>query len=131
MTLNELNARVALDEDSRHQFKQGIQSPNALSAEMAAFANSEGGMILLGMANDGFLPGLSHADVSWFNQMISNIAAQHVRSPLPVQTDNVAREHRRLVADFCPSACYTYLHNTVERFTHKYGRSASPLSLIW
>jgi ATP-dependent DNA helicase RecG len=82
-----LQAQVALGEDSRRQFKQDMQSPDALAAEMAAFANSEGGVILLGVADDGSLPGLSLADVSRLNQMISNVAAQHVRSPLTVQTE--------------------------------------------
>ena len=41
MTLSELNAQVALGEDSRRQFKQDIQSPDALAAEMAAVANSD------------------------------------------------------------------------------------------
>ena len=86
---------------------------------MAAFANSEGGVILLGVADDGSLPGLSLADVPRLNQMISNVAAQHICRPLTVPTANMALEHRRLVADFCPSACYTYLF-TVERFTHKH-----------
>jgi ATP-dependent DNA helicase RecG len=97
MTLNELKAQVALGEDSRRQFKQDMQSPDALAAEMAAFANSEGGMILLGVADDGSLPGLSLADVSRLNQMISNVAAQHVRSPLTVLTENVELENGRLV----------------------------------
>ena len=97
MTLSELQAQVALGEDSRRQFKQDMQSPDALTAEMAAFANSEGGVILLGVADDGSLPGLSLADVSRLNQMISNVAAQHIRSPLTVQTENVDLENGRLV----------------------------------
>ena len=97
MTLSELQAQVALGEDSRRQFKQDMQSPDALAAEMAAFANSEGGVIFLGVADDGSLPGLSLADVSRLNQMISNVAAQHVRSPLTVQTENVDLENGRLV----------------------------------
>ena len=80
--LSELKAQVALGEDSRRQRKQDMQSPDALAAEMAAFANSEGGVIFLGVADDGSLPGLSLADVSRLNQMISNVAAQHVCSPL-------------------------------------------------
>ena len=96
MTLSELKAQVALGEDSRRQFKQDMQSPDALAAEMAAFANSEGGVIFLGVADDGSLPGLSLADVSRLNQMISNVAAQHVRSPLTVQTENVDLENGRL-----------------------------------
>ena len=97
MTLSELQAQVGLGEDSRRQFKQDMQSPDALAAEMAAFANSDGGVLFLGVADDGSLPGLSLADVSRLNQMISNVAAQHVRSPLTVQTENVELENGRLV----------------------------------
>ena len=60
-----------------------------LAAEMAAFANSEGGTIFLGVADDGSLAGLSRADVKRLNQLIGNAASQHVRSPLAVQTENV------------------------------------------
>ena len=59
MTLSELQAQVALGEDSRRQFKQDMQSPDALAAEMAAFANSEGGVVFLSVADDGSLPGFS------------------------------------------------------------------------
>jgi hypothetical protein len=69
-------------------------------------------VIFLGVADDGPLPGLSLADVSRLNQMISNVAVQHVLSPLTVHTDNVALEHGRLVADFYPSACYIYLQHS-------------------
>jgi ATP-dependent DNA helicase RecG len=109
MTLSELTAQVALGEDSRRQFKQDRQSPDALAAEMAAFANFEGGVISLGVTADSSLPGLSPADVSRLNQLISTVAAQHVCSPLTVQTANVALKHGRLVADFCPLDCYTCL----------------------
>ena len=51
MTLSELQAQVGFGEDSRRQFKQDMQSPDALAAEMAAFPNSEGGVIFLGVAD--------------------------------------------------------------------------------
>ena len=107
-----------------------MQSPDALAAEMAAFANSDGSVILLGVANDGSLPGLSRADVSRLNQMISNVAVQHVRSPLRVHTDNVALEHGRLVADFYPSACYTDTRAWWYGSHTNMACSASPQSLV-
>jgi hypothetical protein len=76
-------------------------------------------VIFLGVADDGSLLGLSLTVVSRLNQMISNVAVQHGHSPLTVLTANLEPEDRRLVADFCPSACYTYLY-TVGRFTHKH-----------
>lgn len=45
--------------------------PNSLAEEMAAFANSEGGTIFLGVADDGTPPGLDKADVVRLNQLIS------------------------------------------------------------
>jgi ATP-dependent DNA helicase RecG len=97
MTLKELKAQVARGEDSRRQFKQDITNPDALAAEMAAFSNSEGGLILLGVADDGALRGLTRADVARLNQMISNVASQHIRSPLTVQTANIRLANGRIV----------------------------------
>jgi ATP-dependent DNA helicase RecG len=97
MSLKELKASVALGEDSRRQFKQDVTNADSLAAEMAAFANSEGGTIFLGVADDGTLPGLDKADVARLNQLISNAASQNVRSPLTVQSENVAVGKGRIV----------------------------------
>jgi ATP-dependent DNA helicase RecG len=97
MSLKELKAQIALGEDSHRQFKQDITNADSLAAEMVAFANSEGGTIFIGVADDGTLPGLSKADVARLNQLISNAASQNVRSPLTVQTENVAVRKGRVV----------------------------------
>ncbi len=97
MNLDELKAQVALGEDSRRQFKQEMTNADSLAAEMAAFSNAEGGVIYLGVADDGGLPGLSRADVARLNQLIGNVAAQHIRSPVTVQTENLELENGRLV----------------------------------
>jgi ATP-dependent DNA helicase RecG len=89
MNVSELQSQIALGEDSRRQFKRDVTNADSLAAEMAAFANSEGGMIFLGVADDGSLPGLSRTDVKRLNQAIGNAASQHVRSPLTVQTENI------------------------------------------
>lgn len=89
MTPDDLNTLIAPGEDSRRQFKRDVTNADALAAEMAAFANAGGGTILIGVADDGSLPGLSHRDVGRINQIISNAASQHVRSPLTVQTENI------------------------------------------
>lgn len=49
------------------------------------------------MADDGGLPGLSRADVARINQLIGNAAAQHIRSPITVQTENLELDNGRLV----------------------------------
>jgi ATP-dependent DNA helicase RecG len=52
---------------------------------MVAFANSEGGSILIGIHDDGSILGLSGADVVRINQMISNAASRHVKSLFQVR----------------------------------------------
>ncbi|MCW5860349.1 MAG: putative DNA binding domain-containing protein, partial [Caldilineales bacterium] len=97
MNLSELKAQVALGEDSRRQFKRDVTNIDSLAAEMAAFSNSEGGVIYLGVADDGELAGLTLADVARLNQLIANAASQHIRSPITVQTENLEVENGRLV----------------------------------
>lgn len=95
--LKALLAEVVLGEDSTRQFKRDVTNGDALAAEMAAFANGEGGTIHLGVADDGTTPGLSADDVQRLNQLIGNTANHAVRSPLTVQTKNVALPNRRVV----------------------------------
>ena len=83
-TLDSLLAQIALGEDSTRQFKADIKNADSLASEMAAFANTNGGTIFIGVADDGSTPGLSQQDVSRINQLISNGASQLVRSPLAV-----------------------------------------------
>lgn len=109
MTLAELHKKIQTGEDSTRQFKVDVRNGESLAAEMVAFANSEGGVLFIGVADDGSVPGLSAQDVARINQLISNAASQWVRSPLTVQTENVALENGRIVIvlrvwpkiDFC------------------------------
>lgn len=97
MTLPILYNQIQMGEDSTRQFKVDVRNGESLAAEMVAFANSEGGALFIGVADDGSIPGLSTQDVARINQLISNAASQLVRSPLTVQTENVALENGRIV----------------------------------
>lgn len=97
MNIKELEKQVFLGEDSRRQFKVDVRNADSLAAEMAAFANSDGGTIFIGVADDGSLTGLSQKDVGRINQLIGNAASQHVRSPLTVQTENVLTDDNRII----------------------------------
>ncbi len=97
MKRSDLLAQIALGEDSTRQFKADVKNADSLASEMAAFANTNGGTIFIGVADDGSVPGLSGQDVARINQLISNAASHLVRSPLAVQTENVALENGRIV----------------------------------
>ncbi len=97
MTLQALLSQIFLGEDSTRQFKADVKNADSLASEMAAFANTNGGIIFIGVADDGSTPGLSVHDVARINQLISNAASHLVRSPLAVQTENVALENGCIV----------------------------------
>jgi len=97
MTPPDLQKLIVEGEDSGRQFKRDVTNAESLAAEMAAFANSKGGAILIGVADDGSTPGLSPQDVARINQLIGNAASHLVRSPLTVHTENVAIGHGRVV----------------------------------
>jgi ATP-dependent DNA helicase RecG len=89
MTIDDVKHQVSIGEDSTREFKTDVRNVDSLAAEMAAFANGEGGVILIGVADDGSIPGLKQEDVRRINQLVSNAASQHVRSPLTVHTENI------------------------------------------
>ncbi|HOP08517.1 MAG TPA: putative DNA binding domain-containing protein [candidate division Zixibacteria bacterium] len=97
MNLKDVFSQIALGEDSTSQFKADVKNAESLASEMAAFANTNGGTIFIGVSDDGSTPGLSGYDVARINQLISNAASHLVRSPLAVQTENVALENGRIV----------------------------------
>ncbi len=97
MKIKELQTQIYLGEDSTRQFKADVRNAASLASEMAAFANSEGGTIYLGVADDGGTPGLDKADVARINQLISNAASHLVKSPLTVRTENIGLENSRIV----------------------------------
>ena len=97
MKRRELEKLVALGEDSRRQFKEDVRNIDSMAADMVAFSNSEGGVILIGVADDGAIPGLASGEVRRINQLIGNAAAQHVRSPISPRTENIRVGEDRVV----------------------------------
>ncbi|GHV82025.1 transcriptional regulator [Spirochaetia bacterium] len=90
MTTQKMLETIALGEDSEHQFKRNITNPENLAAEMTAFSNGNGGIIFVGVEDNGTVTGLSVSDVRRLNQLISNAASQNVRPAINPTTQNIA-----------------------------------------
>ncbi|MGD9155043.1 MAG: ATP-binding protein, partial [Bacillota bacterium] len=97
MNSRELLDRIRLGEDSQTQFKEKFTSPDALAAEIVAFANTKGGRILVGVTDWGELQGLTGNEIAALNQMISNVCSQKIDPNIAVTTENVACEDRVVV----------------------------------
>lgn len=81
---------ITQGEDSKHQFKANVKRSDSLAQEMVAFSNSLGGMILIGVNDDGSLAGLTPDDIGRLNQLVSNAATEHMRPPIAPVTQNIS-----------------------------------------
>jgi len=82
--------RIQAGEDSHTEFKElrfgnrGIRSPSAndFAAAMVAFANSEGGTLYLGVADDGEVIGIPRERLDLVDQWVVNIASDLCSPPI-------------------------------------------------
>lgn len=55
--------RLVMEGEGQHlEFKRKVSHPEKIVREMIAFANSEGGTILIGVDDDGLLAGVKYPD---------------------------------------------------------------------
>ena len=87
MEYADLLPSIERGEDSYHQFKARIESIDNLAVEIGAFANSDGGYLLIGVGNSGEIVGLSKTEVDSINQWVSNATSQKIDPPLFVKTE--------------------------------------------
>lgn len=60
--VQDLKKLVALGESGNLEFKRKASYPEKIVREMIAFANTRGGVLLLGVGDDKSIPGLKHPD---------------------------------------------------------------------
>jgi predicted HTH transcriptional regulator len=74
-----LRKLVSAGEGSRLEFKRKATNPERIVREMIAFANTKGGILLLGIGDDGTIPGLKFPEDEVH---VMTEALQKVRPPL-------------------------------------------------
>ncbi len=97
----ELLEIIERGEDSRHQFKRNVTNVTSLSQEICAFANSKGGMLIIGVDDSGEIIGLTAQDIRRLNQLISN-AASEIRNPINPETENIKIEDKLVLVVHVP-----------------------------
>ncbi len=55
-------AEIADGEYLHHEFKRKIDNPESIAGEIVAFANSEGGVLYIGIEDDGGIVGLEDSE---------------------------------------------------------------------
>jgi len=104
MSFNSDNLKeiISTGESSTVQFKEKINSVDALAAEICAFANTKGGLIVVGVNDTGQVVGLAPTEISRLNQMISNCCSQKIYPAISVETDNIKTDNKIVVVIHVP-----------------------------
>lgn len=98
----EVMERISNGEDSFTQFKRGAIPAKELAREFVAFANSEGGIVVFGINDDGTFADLSLEEVEAIGQLVGNTANENVKPPIAPLTQNFTIEGHRIVVVLVP-----------------------------
>ena len=90
-----LNQILKQGENSAVEFKEGDVRPESLAKEIVSFANSYGGVILIGVADDGSIRGVD-SDRS-FDEWVTNIARNNIQPPVQITTEEHMIEGKKIV----------------------------------
>lgn len=102
MDRQELQQRIARWEDIHTEFKEWPVHPGSLAASLTAFANTDGGQLILGVRDkDRVIVGVDDADAVM--QTIDNIAYNNCEPPLTIVQETVTTEDGTVVVINVPT----------------------------
>lgn len=94
-------------ETSLVQFKEDMTNPLSAAQELVAFANTEGGHILVGIDDKtGAVKGLSYADIQRISNLLVNAASEGVKPALTIKTESVAVNGTRVLVVTVPNGTH-------------------------
>jgi ATP-dependent DNA helicase RecG len=122
----ELYEMIAAGEDSFTEFKREVSQRSDFAGEIVAFANTEGGYILLGVDDDGTIVGTDSPQR--VEEQIVNLARQNCTPPLTPTIDRVDTDEGLVLVVYVPrrvgvphetntGICYIRVGSTKRRCT--------------
>ena len=98
--------QLRLGEDSRWAFKQVVFAGDRptrprqqeLADELAAFANSNGGVMLCGVTDDGTVQGLSRARLDALERLVVEACTDVIKPAIDIATHRLEVDHKPLLA---------------------------------
>jgi len=118
----ELKRLVAEGEGHHLEFKRKASHPEKIVREMIAFANTEGGTILIGVDDNGSLAGLKYPDEELLS--VREALQKHLRQPLIYQDSliSLSESHFILRLDVPPNLKRPILYWTDSKHSQCYVR---------
>lgn len=103
MTPRELEQLVDLGEGISLEFKRRVPRPERIAKEILAFANTNGGRIVLGVSDDGTIEGFEHIAEQQF--LLRQATESHCSPPVEYDTERiVVGDHQDVIVVTVPES---------------------------
>ncbi len=131
MNSTELLERIRRGENRHTDFKVQLSTAAELAKDLVCFANTDGGELLVGVADDGTVAGIDDPDA--VHQLVDNVAYNNCEPPITVVQEVMEVEGRKVVVVRVPKGARRPYRTNRGRYyvrTTSGCRDASPDELL-
>lgn len=120
-SLTELLNKIYLGEDATIEFKRALPHRNSLADEIAAFANARGGVILIGVNDDGEIIGVDRHALDTAEKTVIEICADSIEPIVLIFTEKLRIDDKNLLKIEVPRSLF--VHKTANGYFMRQGSS--------
>ena len=121
-SLTELIEKIMLGEDSTIEFKREMPPQrNSLADEIAAFANTQGGIILIGIDDNREIVGIEPQNLDNVEKTIVEICEDSIEPAVPIFTEKLRIDDKNLLKIEVPRSLF--VHKTSNGYFARQGSS--------
>ena len=117
----ELIEKIILGEDSTIEFKREMPHRNSLVDEIAAFANSQGGVILVGVDDYREIVGLELHEMDRVEKIVVEICEDSIEPTVPIFTEKLRIDDKNILKIEVPRSLF--VHKTPNGYFARQGSS--------
>lgn len=96
-SLTELIEKIYLGEDATIEFKREMPHRNSLADEIAAFANAQGGMILIGIDDNREIVGIELQKLDSIEKTVVGICNDSIEPTVPIFTEKLRLDDKNIL----------------------------------
>ena len=122
----ELIEKIMLGEDLTIEFKREMPHRNSLADEIAAFANSQGGVILIGVDDYKEIVGLKLQKLNSVEKAVVEICNDSIEPTVPIFTEKLRIDDKNLLKIEVPRSFF--VHKTANGYYTRQERSKKEMS---
>ena len=107
-SLTELTEKIHLGEDSTIELKRKLSRKESLSNEIAAFANAKGGVILIGVDDNGDIVGIEPERLNQSEKMVIEICRDSIEPPVNIFTEKLIVDGKNILKIEVPHSFFVH-----------------------